>query len=212
MPNSHQFRQLRAELRRLRSHFLPKQWDPTGSYSERKLDRARAYRILAHAEIESFIENILIDIVDREFQKWRNSKIPNYVMICLMTASAFEWQDNEMESLDLGAINPPTIKKDDDSINEVMERSLNQYRTMVEKNNGIKRANLKRLLMPVGITLSELDQTWLNDMNSFGSKRGVVAHKSRLTVTVPVDPKTEKVTVDNLLQGLKDLDDRVNNI
>ena len=49
-------------------------WDPTGTYSERKLDRTRAYKILVHAEIEFFIENILLDVVQREYRRWIISK------------------------------------------------------------------------------------------------------------------------------------------
>lgn len=51
-----------------------------------------------------------------------------------------------------------------------------------------------------------LDQTWLNDMNSLGGQRGFVAHTSRLGVTTPPDPKTEKDTIDKLLIGLGELD------
>ena len=128
---------------------------------------------------------------------------PNHVMICLLAASAFGWPDTEMESFELDSMDPPTIKKADTSINALFERAVNQYHHMVRKNNGIKEPNLKRLLVPVGVALSELDQAWLNTMNSFGSDRGLVAHNSRLGVTAPLDPRTEKDTVDILLVGLK---------
>ena len=153
----------------------PKQWVPIGNYSDRQLDRVRAYRILSHAEIESFVEMIVLDLVQREYSRWSSSKDPNYVMIYLLAASAFGWQDAEAASLDLGGVDPPTIKKGDDSIDQLMERAFDQYDDMVHKNNGIMSANLKRLLMPIGITMSDLDQTWLNSMNSFGAERGNVA-------------------------------------
>ncbi len=212
MPTSKRFKQLRSELRRLRSHFLPQRWDPMGAYSERKLDRARAYRILAHAEIEFFIERMLLDIVDREFQRWRNSKKPSHVMICLIAASKVGWQDMETEELGLTRINPPLIKKDHTSIEEVIERAVEQYRKIVKDNHGIMESNLKRLVMPVGIALSDLDSTWLADMNSFGGRRGSVAHTSRLGVTTPIDPQTEKGAVDNLLVGLEELDELANEL
>ncbi len=196
----------------MRLHFLPHQWDPTGSYSERKLDRARAYRILTHAEIEFFVENIVLDIVEREFRQWSESRKPSHIIICLMAASKVGWQDVETEPLDLGRIDPPIIKKEDTAIDQIIERAVEQYRDIVRNNNGIMERNLKRLLMPVGIALSELDQTWLNNMSSFGGKRGFVAHTSRLVVTTPPDPQTEKQTVDVLLAGLKGLDEMVNQL
>ncbi len=129
-----------------------------------------------------------------------------------MAASKVGWQDVETEPLDLGRIDPPIIKKEDTAIDQIIERAVEQYRDIVRNNNGIMERNLKRLLMPVGIALSELDQTWLNNMSSFGGKRGFVAHTSRLVVTTPPDPQTEKQTVDVLLAGLKGLDEMVNQL
>jgi len=212
MPNTQRYRQLKSELRRLRSNFLPRTFDPTGVYSDRKLDRARAFRILAHAEIEFFIEKIALDVVEREYQNWLHAKKPSYVLICLMASCKVGWQDTETEELELHRIDPPKIKRDDDSINEIIERAVQQYRDIVEENNGIKTQNLKRLLMPLGIALSDLDQTWLNNMNSFGGRRGFIAHTSRLGITNPPDPKTERDAVDMLIDGLNDLDNQINNL
>jgi hypothetical protein len=135
--------------------------------------------------------------------------MPSFVITCLIAASKTGWQDAETETLELKPLDIKQIKirRDDDSIHQMIERAVNQYREIVKENNGIKTSDLKRLIMPVGIALSDLDQTWLNSMNSFGGQRGFVAHTSRLGVKNPPDPKTEKDTVDNLLKGLKDLDD-----
>lgn len=208
MATTLRFKQLIAELRRLRSHFLPYKWEPTGSYSERKFDRARAYRILVHAEIEFYIENLLLDTVEQKYQAWKVAKSPSYIMTCLVIASKMEWQDVETETLELKPLDLKQIKirRDDDSIHGIIERAVIRYRDIVKDNNGIKTVDLKRLLMPVGIAMSDLDPTWLNNMNSFGGQRGFIAHTSRLGVKNVLDPKTEKDTVDNLLKGLKDLD------
>ena len=115
----------------------------------------------------------------------------------------------EMEGFDLISIDPPRIKKDDDSIDQIIERAVEQYRRIVEDNNGIRTRDLKRLLMPVGIALSDLDQTWLNSMNSLGGQRGFVAHKSRLGIRNLPDPKTENDAVNDLLVGLQELDEMV---
>lgn len=209
MASSRRFRQMRSELRRLREHFLPPRWDPTGAYSERKLDRTRAYRILAHAEIEFFLENLLLDLVERDYNDWRTNKTPSHTMICLLAASKLGWDDLETESMELKEILPPRIRKGDASIVFMIDRAVSQYREIVKDNNGIKSKNLKRLIMPLGISLSDLDQIWLNDMNSFGGRRGFIAHTSRLGVTNLPDPRAEKQTVDGLLIGLSELDELV---
>lgn len=210
MASSLRFRQLKTEVGRLRRHFLPQKWDPTGTYSERKLDRVRAFRVLAHAEIEYFIEKAILDLVEREYDDWKSSKKPAYVVICLIAATKSGWQDIESMREGLATLDAPKIKKDDSSIQEWIERAMEQFRKIVEENNGIKSRDLKRLLMPVGIALSDLDQVWLNDMNSFGGQRGFVAHTSRLGVSIPLDPSTENDSVYRLLAGLETLDAMLN--
>ena len=206
MANSRRFQKLRTELTRLRKHFLPKTWNPTGSYSQRGIDYSRAYRILAHAEIEAFIENILLDVVEKKYSEWVKQKKATFVITCLLAASKFGWQDSE---IDISPISPLKIRRDDESINQLIERIVEQYRQIVKDNNGIMDKDLKRLLMPAGISLSDLDQTWLNDMNSFGGQRGFFAHSSRLGITNLPDPKTEFDNIQKLLPGLDLLDKKV---
>lgn len=212
MARGSHYRQLCSELRRLRDHFLPKKWSPTGDYSDRKLDRTRAYRLLAHAEIEYFLEERLWQAVKEEYNNWTNHKQPNYVMTCLISASRIGWHDKEAEELDIARIDPPTIKKNDQSINDIISRAVEQYHSKVEQNNGIKRRNLKELLMPTGISLAELDPTWLANMDSFGGQRGALAHRSRLGLRSPFDPKLSKQAVDDLLVGLEELDKLVSKL
>lgn len=123
MPNSSRFIQLRAELSRARRHFLPRHFDPTGTtYSERKLDRTRAYRILAHAEIESFVEDILRSLVDQRFQQWQNSMQPSRVMVSLMAATEVS-------------------KKGNESVGQVIDRAVKRYRDIIGNNHGIRWRN-----------------------------------------------------------------------
>src|SRR5579859_3618769 len=209
MANSRRYQQLLVQLNRLRKHFLPVRWNPTGVYSKRKIDYAIAYRIFAHAEIESFIEEILLRVVDENYSRWSAAGKPSFVLICLVAASKTGWQDAEAEELGMIPMKPPKEKRDDDSIHQWIERAVQQYRDIVENNHGVTSQNLKRLLMPVGIAMSDLDLTWLNNMNSFAGQRGFVAHHSRIGVTTLPDPKTEKDMVENLKLGLKDLDEKV---
>jgi HEPN superfamily RiboL-PSP-like protein len=212
MATSKRFKELKAEIRRLHLYFLPQKWNPTGTYSQRKLDRARAFRILAHTEIEYFIENAILDVVEREYSDWNSSKKPNYTMICLLAATKLGWQDIETERLALEQLDTPKIKKDDVSIHQFIERVVEQFKDIIKENNGIKSRDLKRLLMPLGIALSDLDPIWLNDMDSYGGQRGFVAHTSRLGIRTSLDPKTEKETVDKILTGLEDLDKLVSKL
>jgi hypothetical protein len=50
-----------------------------------------------------------------------------------------------------------------------------------------------------------MDETWLNTVNSFASDRGAVAHGASITVQA-IDPQTTVDTVNQILEGLKQLD------
>ena len=59
--------------------------------------------------------------------------------------------------------------------------------------------------MPIGIKNTDLDNTWLNTLNSFGSKRGEFAHTTA-TVSIVPNHNDIKRDVQNILTELKSLD------
>lgn len=69
MPESDRFITLRTQLNRLKDEFLP-EISPTSSYSESQLSKTAAYRVLAHAEIESYLEpsNVKQDNHDKRLE------------------------------------------------------------------------------------------------------------------------------------------------
>jgi hypothetical protein len=206
---SQRLRELKAELHRLRRHFLPRKWSPTGSYPDRILDRARGFRVLAHAEIEYYMEQVLLDKVNSRHTEWSANRKPSYLMLCLIAAGKFRWRDDETVNLKLEPLDLLKIKPNDDSINDLISRAVEQYKEIVKDNHGIKDSNIKSLILPTGILLSELDPVWLNSMKSFGFDRGTVAHTSRRGIAIMniPDPKSEWDTVkQNLLPGLETLD------
>lgn len=93
-----------------------------------------------------------------------------------------------------------------------IERANSVFHAEVAKNHGIREQNIIQLLLPVGIELSDLDNVWLASIEAFGRSRGSIAHQSasahRLT-SLP-DPFSELRTVDALLNGTKDLDEKLN--
>ena len=89
--------------------------------------------------------------------------------------------------------------------NNVVELALQSYKSVVHDNQGIRQRNLEKLLFPIGVIGAHLSTTWLAQMDSFGSNRGTWAHKSARALNPP-DPLSELTTVNQLLQGLLNLD------
>ncbi len=108
MPKSTRFRTLTRELNRLKKQFLPK-ISPTGLYSDRHLVRTLAYRVLAHAEIESYLEERAWEVVQNAKTAWDTTGKTTRTLICLLGFS------------DL------TMEKPPDTLNRPRNVSQNNY-------------------------------------------------------------------------------------
>lgn len=205
MANSRKFFRFYNRLLQLRRHFLPKNFSPTGLYSIRQLDLARAYRLLSHAEIEGFIEVISKEIIIRSVGEWKIRKKPSDVIICLLSAYHSGWIEKDPDAFYSELVVKGSPVSRSSSADAAVDAAVNQYMARLKSNNGIKEQDIKKILLPVGIRNEDLDITWLSDMNDHGRLRGEIAHDS-VSVASSIDPKTELDRVERILAGLKSLD------
>lgn len=206
MATSMQYKKLQQCVRKLRKALLPGKFDPTGTY--RGADgthlRAISFRILVHAEIESFIEDRAFQLFDEGWDAWATHRIPNRVLPALLAFSGHR-MPNPPPRLGLLAKNNNKNNKED--IDALFKRVKKHWMDDVyKKNHGIKEANVLALLLPLGIDGSHLDTTLLADLTSFGGLRGAVAHKSSVRVTTYADPKSEYDTANQLVIALVSID------
>jgi hypothetical protein len=210
MPNSSDFRELRKRLNEIRKHFLPKKFSPTGAYTKREYDKVRGYCLLVHAEIEAYLEKIAKNIALLKVSDWKRNKKSSDLIICLLAAYHTGWATDEDGNDTLYAEPAPQSSRKviRDSISESVDAALRQYCAKVEANNGIKEVNIKRLVLPIGVRVSELDQTWVTNMDNFGKARGNLAHQS-IGTQQPLDPMSTLTDVNALLVGIKQLDEKI---
>lgn len=197
------FRLMRRNLAALRREFLPRIFDPVGNYSDRQRSRAAAYRLLAHAEIESFLEDRAMETATSAMRSWRATGRTCPVLLGLLA-----FCERSVESA------PPSVTPPQASqasvwtkrleIDERLNASMTIYATTVRNNHGVKEANILELLLPLGLPTIKLDQTWLASMDSFGADRGLVAH--RPMVRINVDPAGELATIKGLVAPLANID------
>lgn len=77
------FLDLSDRIGELHFRFVPV-LNPTGAYSDAEYDRMRAFRLLAHAEIEKYLELLLEDAVTRFSHKimaWQTSAQPQSALV-----------------------------------------------------------------------------------------------------------------------------------
>ena len=191
---SRRYGHLRRRLNELRRHllaFLPPPPQSKISFTPQELDLTRSFVVLAHAEIEAFCEDLALAKARTSQQAFASrgqvTPVLRRIVSYYVAKKGMSWS---------GVLTPSP---------KTVEQALNSYLQAVRDNNGIKRKNLERLLYPLGVLEPMLDTTWLAQMDSFGTKRGGLAHQTIGAVSPP-DPVSESANVSQLLTGLLDLD------
>ncbi len=196
MPTSRRFRALVNRLDTLRHNFLSKQFSPIGKYTAREHDLTRAYVLLAHAEIESYVEDRAKEIAQRAETRWSKAGAHSRVIRRLVGFHKLKnlrpWE--------------PFDKSTD-----TIRAALNSYDSLIRNNHGIKENNVRTVLYPIGIEYADLNITWLVNLEAFGKRRGLLAHSSIKTLQPP-DPETEFKNVGDILKGLKGLDRKISRL
>lgn len=205
MSNSERFNLLEARLQELRIHMLPEVFSATGEYSEKELDYSRGYKLLAHAEIESFIEDISTEKIKRAIINWKTNRQPSLTLISFLASYHSSWNiDDSVSNEEIIKISKGRIKSD--SINKIIDLAHTQYIKRVKDNHGVREKNFLSMILPIGICEDTIDTNLTSNLDSFGKLRGEIAHNSRRSLTVSINPQDELNTVTNILNGLRDLD------
>ena len=206
--SSKEFIDLSIRLGWLKQHLLPFRFDATGTYhfAEKVIIRASAYRVLCHAEFESYIEGRAITVAMRALERWKKD---GFYSAPLMAMVAF--CDTKMPRPPEYVQPKPKDQKDWDDLvspNKRIERAVRQFVNSVEEeNHGIREKNLLRVLIPIGVDLRELKAADLADIDNFGKARGSAAHNSSVAyVKSGLDPRSEFDRVSRVLRCFSDID------
>ncbi|MNX73023.1 hypothetical protein D3C86_1044000 [compost metagenome] len=197
------YEQLQTAIRQLRTALLPGDFTPSGDYPDPEATHLRtiSFRILAHAELEAYFEDLANLLFHEGWSAWDRSGVPSRVIIGLL---AFSGREHSLPS------SSSTAKKAETNSIPCTEKAKNKWWHNHRNNHGIKEENLLKLLLPLGISAEDLDSTLISDLSSYGSSRGEAAHRSNLKVKTLADPKTEFDIVTQLVCDIKKIDDLVN--
>jgi len=196
MSASRRFKSLLGRLEVLRTHFLPKQFNPVGKYSRREHDLARAYVVLAHAELEAYIEDRAIEIAQRAANKWqtrgRHSRVIRKICASHNARNDQPWLPFTKDS-------------------KRIESAMASFKSLVGNNHGIREVNLLKLVFPLGIEYRSIDAALLSDLDTFGSSRGMFAHSS-IKTQQPIDIQGQHRQVEAITKRLRILDRKLNDL
>jgi hypothetical protein len=186
---SSRYRELRRRIGVLKRR-LPRP-NPLGVYTDRQVDATLAFRLLAHAELESCIEDLAAATLKRSLLEYETRRVIGKPLLAVCaTYDGKTPRDSYSQSEDLSAI---------------VRDAVTRHYGVIARNHGIRESNLVRLLLPLGLEQSDLDPKWLADIDSFGSRRGDAAHRS-IGSQRPPDPVQERSDVTVLVDGLAAVD------
>lgn len=199
MPKSRRLRQLESRITFLESNILPAA-NPTGYYTKLELDLIRSYVLLVHAEIESYFEDVAREKVQKALLNWTTNRKKSS---CLKAVLAYAGNEISYET---------TRKIDSNNISFRMNKAVNHFVALIQKNHGIKENNIISILIPLGIEITDIDPVWLSTMDAFGNARGSIAHNS-ISILNLIDRNTEVNRINNqILPEIQRLDQIVSKL
>lgn len=151
--------------------------------TERQMDLCRGYKVLCHAEIEYYFEEIARMIVEESLWWWSNEKKVTLPIVGLL---------GNYEKIETNA-------NVDTKINQVANDYLNK---VIRKNHGVKEENLKKIYVNLGIDILEFDATWVATLSSYGISRGKIAHTSAITQN-PINIQEASIETKYILEGIE---------
>lgn len=206
---SERFVVLEGRIRELKRLLLPSRFDPTGSYKDplRVTTRALSFRVLAHAEVETYLEDRVLEIATTALKGWEEKKFVSPAALHLLAFSGRTFDRP-----------PDTLQAPDDqkakdwpskiSIDDRFAKCVSEFHKRVRKeNHGVKEKHILDLLLPVGFDVSKCDALFLQAMSNFGEARGAVAHTSgKSHIQKAVDPRDEFETLRGIVTSLVSID------
>lgn len=181
--------ELKRRLDRLAISLLPAD-KPAGDYSEEDKDRIHGYLLLAHAEIENFVEKLALFAADQAKRKSSATQCAPIISRLIFFKS--------IQSKD----------KIDAATEDTMTSACAFFTKIIERNNGIKSGNILQIFMPLGLTHGDLDPVLMANLDAFGILRGDIAHTAA-RLRQGSSPSSERLKVTNLLRDLAHFDQSV---
>lgn len=182
------FKQLELAVKILNKMLPPS--NITGKYTMKQQTIIKAYRLLCHAEIEAYIEDIASDCITKAHTKWNNGQKKSVVLVNFFAIEGWSVEHQ--------------VKKD---TNERLCQLISLYKQKIKDNNGLKEKNIKALFLPLGVDLTIIN-TLMADLDALGVDRGAIAHTAMKTHSV-LDPGVEQSRINQIVSGLEVLDNQV---
>ncbi|MBY6069529.1 hypothetical protein KUW17_22525 [Leisingera aquaemixtae] len=162
--------------------------------------KVQSYILLTHAAFEEYLEEIAKKLAAESVANFLSTRKIN---TCVASLVAFETVAQFSEDSSRKAIKRSVVE----NLNSFVAIAKRNHTNDVGDNHGIKIKDQKKILLSVGIDPEEVDAVTASVMDAFGTKRGGVAHTSKITTSETRSSAVREV--ETILSGLKSYDDAV---
>ncbi|PKN79804.1 MAG: hypothetical protein CVU47_09995 [Chloroflexi bacterium HGW-Chloroflexi-9] len=199
--------QLARRVDALGRRYLPLQFSETGEYAPELQDDFRAFRVLAHAEVEHCLETLSKQAAEQAVVQWRRDQVPTRVVVTLLLAYVPLQLYDLWDAQASPRIGRPLVVSSSGATptaDAVVAAGLREHLKVINDNHGLQSQYVTRLFQPVGLRRRDFDESWLADLDSFGALRGSSAHTSAI-VAKSINPKDEMDRVQRVIAGVREL-------
>jgi hypothetical protein len=140
------------------------------------VDRVHAFRVLAHSEIQDFLEQLaerMLDVTEDHSKKRKKITAAGHHLLVYQALRPL----GSPATAATGTY-PPFRRAEADAALASLPAAIRAHRKVVSKNSGAKTGNTQMLLVPLGIRPDHCTPGALDQLDALGSARGDVAHAS----------------------------------
>ena len=195
MPTTDFYAHLRDRITLLEEKFMVDQVeeetkDPSGFIPD--IERIAAFRLLAHAEFEDYLEKKAKDWISNRESLLKSNSYSIKTILDMFPIS-------QILNKEIQVIAPFDLNKFSDHVLNVLKST----REMINDNNGIKSESFFKLSLLCGKALDEVDDTIATLLSEYGKARGEVAHVSTVRAENIQAPSVEVTKAKEVLKALK---------
>lgn len=153
--------------------------------------KVKSYILLSHAIIEEYIENVALDTAKSALHKYVSTNQICSALVGLISSGI-------IGRIDESGISRKLKREPFEDIALFANVAFGRFKYEVDNNNGIKKENLLKLLLPIGVDPETEDAATMAALDGFGQKRGAIAHafkinKSHTLSEIEGDVQTIKI-------------------
>ncbi|WP_405636023.1 hypothetical protein OG543_14125 [Streptomyces sp. NBC_01178] len=149
-----------------------------------EIDRLHAFRVLMHAEVQHYLESVVIQILDvteNEASVGRITHAGHHLLIFQAMNPLATPRTSAKASYPQFALSD--LKSNWSATSTSLIKAIDGHRKRVKGNNGIKVGNMNTILLPVGFRDTFFTSYFRDKMDELGEQRGRVAHGSGALVS-----------------------------